>query len=46
MDTYTLLNRFHHNLQPQVYMYAFMYVDPEKMPVEEYFPATKIFVEN
>ena len=27
-------------------MYDFMYVDPETMPVEAYFPATKTFIEN
>ena len=27
-------------------MYYFMYVDPETMPVEDYFTATKIFDEN
>ena len=27
-------------------MYAFMYVDPETMPVEDHFIATKIFVDN
>ena len=37
MDKYAQLNRFHH---------AFMYVDPQKMPVEEHFPATKIAVTN
>ena len=25
-------------------MYAFMYVDPDTIPVEEYFPYTKTFV--
>ena len=37
---------FHHDLRLQVYMYDFMYVDPETMPVEAYFPATKTFIEN
>ena len=37
MDKYAQLNRFHHNRQLQVYMYALMYVDTETMPVEEHF---------
>ena len=31
MDKYAQLNIFHHDHQLQVYMYAFMYVDPEKI---------------
>ena len=27
-------------------MYTFMYVDPEKIPVEEYFTGTNTFVDN
>ena len=27
-------------------MYAFMYVDPETIPVEDHFTATKTFVDN
>ena len=46
MYTYAQLNRFHHDLRIQVYMYDFMYIDPEIIPVEDHFPATKIFVVN
>ena len=44
MYNYAQLNRFHHDRQLQVYMYAFMYVDPETMPPKDHFPATKTFV--
>ena len=40
------MKRFHLDLQPQVYIYAFIYVDTEKIPAEDYFPDTKTFVEN
>ena len=46
MDKNAPLKRFHHEQHLQVYMYAFMYVDPEKMPVEEYFTDTKTYVDN
>ena len=46
MDRYTQLKRFHNNRRLQVYMYSFMYVYPETVPVEVYFPPTKICVEN
>ena len=46
MYKYAQLNGFHHDRLLQVYMYAFMYVDPQKMPVEEHFPATKTFAVN
>ena len=46
MDKYALLKIFHHDLQIQVYMYAFMYVDTETMPVEDYFTATKKLLKN
>ena len=41
MYNYAQLKRFHHDRQLQFYMYAFMYVDPDTMPVEDYFPAKK-----
>ena len=41
MDKYAQLMRFHHDLQFQLYMYALMYADPETIPVEDHFPATK-----
>ena len=40
MDKYAQLNRLHHDRQLQVYMYSFMYVDPQKIPVKENFVAT------
>ena len=43
MDKYALLKRFHHDLRLQVYMYVLIYVNPETMPVEEYFTATFFF---
>ena len=46
MNKYAQLKRFHHNRRLQVYIYDFMYVDLEPMPVEENFPDTKEFVEN
>ena len=46
MDEYAQLKRFHRDFWLQVYIYAFIYVDPNTMPVEGYFPATKTFVEN
>ena len=41
MDKYAQLKRFHNDLRLQVYMYSFMYVDQEKMPVGEHFLAKK-----
>ena len=46
MDKYTLLKRFHRDHQLQSYMYISMHVDPDTMPVEDTFPATKTIVEN
>ena len=46
MDKYAQTKNFHSDHQPQVYMYAFMYVYPDTMPKEEYFSATNIFIEN
>ena len=40
------MKRFNHDYQLQIYMYAFMYVDTETIPVEDYFTATKEIVEN
>ena len=40
------MKRCNYDLQLQVYMHSFMYAYPETMAEEEYFPATKIFVEN
>ena len=46
MNKYTLLMRFHNDHQLQFYINKFMYLDPDTIPLEEYFPATKTFVEN
>ena len=46
MDKFSHLKRFCHDRQLQVYMYAFMYVDTETMPVEDHFLATKMFDDN
>ena len=42
MKKYAQLKSFCHVRRLQVYMYAFMYVESEIMPVEKKFPATKI----
>ena len=34
------MKRFHYDHRLQVYMYSFMYVDPEIMIEEDYFPST------
>ena len=44
MNKYAQLKRFPHDHQLQVYMYDFMYVYPQTMPVGNHFPATKTFV--
>ena len=46
MHKYSQLKKFNHDRQLQVYMYNFMYVFPQKMPVEDHFPATKTFIVN
>ena len=46
MYKYAQLKRFHPNQGIQVYMYDFMYADPEKMPAEDHFPDKKSFVVN
>ena len=40
------MKRFDYEQKPQVYMYAFIYVDTETMAEEYYFTATKTFVET
>ena len=44
MDKYTQLKIFLYDHQLQVYIYAFMYVDPETIPVKDPFPYTKKIV--
>ena len=46
MDKYEIMKSHHYDFLLQAYMCAFMYVDPEKIPAEDYFPDTKIFVGN
>ena len=45
MDKYSKLKRFHNDCRLQLYMYAFVYVDPETIRVEDNFPATKTLCE-
>ena len=45
MDKYALLKRFHRDRLFQVYMYAFVYVNPDTIPMKEYF-LQKTFVED
>ena len=44
MDKDAQLRRFYHDHLLQVWLYTFMYVDPDTIPVEDNFPATKQFV--
>ena len=37
-DKYALLKTFYCGWQLQVYLYAFMYIDPDTIPLEDYFP--------
>ena len=46
MCKYEQQKRFNHDRRLQVYMYDFMYVDPQKMTVGDHFPVTKTFVVN
>ena len=46
MNKYAQLKRCHCDRQLQVYMYAFMYVNPKTMPIEDHFIATRTFVVN
>ena len=46
MDKYALLNRTHCDRRLQVYMHAFIYVNPEIISVRDYFPDTKTIVKN
>ena len=41
MYKYVLMKRCHCDHQLQFYIYAFIYIDPEKTAEEEYFTATK-----
>ena len=40
------MKRFHYDHRLQVYMYSFMYVYPEIMIEEDYFPSTIFVVAN
>ena len=46
MNKYAQLKKFHIGHRLKVYMYAFMYVDPETVTMEDHFPATKSFFMN
>ena len=46
MYKYSQLKRFCHDHQLQVYMFDFMYVDTEIIPVEDYFSATDKNLKN
>ena len=46
IDKYAQIESFYHDSRIQVYMYAFVYVDPETMVEKEYFKATKRFVQD
>ena len=46
IDKYALMKRFNHDHQLEVYMYDFMCVYPETIPMEDYRQVTKKFVEN
>ena len=39
MDKYSQMKMVHRDRRLQSYMYTFVYVDPEKIPVEDYFTA-------
>ena len=44
MDRYALMKKCHPDHWFQVYMYGFLYVDPNTIPEEEYFPDNKTHV--
>ena len=46
MYKYAQLKRFHYYPRLQLYRYDLIYVYPDTMPVEDHFPATKIFFVN
>ena len=46
MYRYEQLKKFNHDRRLQVYMYYFMYVDPDTITVVGHFPDTKTFVVN
>ena len=46
MDKYTLIKRYHYDRRLKIYMHAIMYVDPETMAEEDYFPAKKYFLQT
>ena len=46
MNKYAILKRFHSDRRLKVYMYDFMYVNPDSIPVEDYFPETKTFFDK
>ena len=46
MDKYAQMKRFHHDRWLQVYIYVFMFIFPETIPDDPYFPDKKIYIEN
>ena len=46
MDKYAKLKRLHHDLRLQVYIYNFIYVDTDTIPVDENFTTKKTYVLN
>ena len=46
MYKYAQLNRFHHDSQLQLYMYAFMYVYLKTITLKDHFTSTKTYVLN
>ena len=46
MYKYAQLKKFNCEHRLQVYMYTFVYVDPQNMPVEDHFSAAKNIVVN
>ena len=46
MVKYAQIKKFHRECRLQVYMYSFMYVDPEAILEDYRFPATRFFSKN
>ena len=46
MYKYAKPKMLHHDRRLQFYIYDFMYVDPDIIPVEDHFTATKTFVNH
>ena len=46
MYKYAQVKNFLYDHQLQVYRYAFMYINPQTIPLENRFPAIKTFIVN